>query len=78
MYEETGRLRRVLVDSVLEGVLAEEEDPVEVRMKVDGAKKGVVRVHEEMGLVGMTVEVRNLSPAIKARWILRLPSDSAM
>ncbi len=30
MYEETGRLRRVLVDSVLDGILGREEDPVVV------------------------------------------------
>ena len=34
MYEETGRLRRVLMDSVLNGVLAREEDPVVVKIAV--------------------------------------------
>jgi hypothetical protein len=45
MYEETGRLRRLLMDSVFDGVLAKEEDPVEVRVRVNGAKRGMVR-HE--------------------------------
>jgi hypothetical protein len=43
MYEETGRLRRVLMDSVLDGVLSREEDPVVVRLRVDQAKRGVVQ-----------------------------------
>ena len=44
MYEETGRLRRVLVDSVLQGVLAIEEDPVVVRVKIGGVRRqGIVR-----------------------------------
>jgi hypothetical protein len=43
MYEETGRLRRVLMDSVLDGVLSREEDPVIVKLRVDQAKRGVVQ-----------------------------------
>ena len=39
MYEETGRLRRVLVDSVLQGMLAIEEDPVVVRVKIGGRRR---------------------------------------
>lgn len=42
MYEETGRLRRALVDSVLEGVLAREDDPVAVRVVPLGAEQGKV------------------------------------
>ena len=43
MYEETGRLRRVLMDSVFEGLLAREEDPVVVRVSTNGKRcRGVV------------------------------------
>lgn len=76
MYEETGRLRRVLVDSVLEGGLAAEDDPVDVRMKVKGAARGVLRLEEaEVGATGVEVELRNRSVGIPVRWLLRLPSD---
>jgi hypothetical protein len=36
MYEETGRLRRLLMDSVLDGSLAVEDDPVSVHLQVNG------------------------------------------
>lgn len=49
MYEETGRLRRVLVDSVLEGVLAQEDDPIRVRAVFPDAKRGVVEHDFETG-----------------------------
>lgn len=42
MYEETGRLRRALADSVLEGVYADEADPIVVRADVPTAKRGCV------------------------------------
>jgi hypothetical protein len=42
MYEETGRLRRVLVDSVLDGSLAREEDPVFVRLTAGVKGKAVL------------------------------------
>jgi hypothetical protein len=41
MYEETGRLRKLLLDSVLDGVLAKEDDPIVVRGFVVGANAGV-------------------------------------
>jgi hypothetical protein len=47
MYEETGRLRRALVDSVLEGKLGLEEDPVNARVKA--GDKGKARVSLEEG-----------------------------
>lgn len=77
MYEETGRLRRVLVDSVLDGSLSREEDPIEVRMRVSGAVKGIVRVKQQGGMASLDVqvEVRNRSPALRTRWLLRLPSE---
>jgi hypothetical protein len=76
MYEETGRLRRVLVDSVLEGELAAEDDPVDVRMKVKEASRGALRLEEaEVGAIGIEVELRNRSVGVPVRWVLRLPSD---
>lgn len=42
MYEETGRLRQVMLDSVLDGVYASEQDPIVVRARVPGAKSGRV------------------------------------
>lgn len=79
MYEETGRLRRILVDSVLDGILAREEDPVSVRLKAHGATKGVVALSFERGLemLQVDVELRNRSPLLPVRWILRLPAGSA-
>lgn len=50
MFEETGRQRRLLMDSVLEGALAMEEDPVIVRVGVGGRKrKGVVGHNFDQG-----------------------------
>ena len=34
MYEETGRLRRQLISSVLDGVYAQEDDPISLRVRV--------------------------------------------
>jgi hypothetical protein len=42
LYEETGRLRRALADSVLEGVYADEGDPVRVSATIAGAARGRV------------------------------------
>lgn len=45
MYEETGRLRRVLMDSVLDGVLAKEEDPIVARISTGKRRrKGAVEL----------------------------------
>jgi hypothetical protein len=49
MYEETGRLRKLLLDSVLDGVLAKEDDPVVVRGFVEGANAGVAEFDLEQG-----------------------------
>ena len=49
MYEETGRLRRVLLASVLDGVLGQEEDPVIVRLGVSSAKRGRVEHDFDQG-----------------------------
>ena len=51
MYEETGRLRKLLLDSVLDGVLAKEDDPVVVRGFVDGANAGIADFDLEQGYV---------------------------
>jgi hypothetical protein len=49
MYEETGRLRKLLLDSVLDGFLAKEDDPVVIRGFVDGANAGVAEFDLEQG-----------------------------
>jgi len=51
MYEETGRLRKLLLDSVLDGVLAKEDDPIVVRGFVDGANAGVAEFDLKEGYV---------------------------
>ncbi len=43
MYEETNRRRRVLLESVLEGPLAVEENPLRLRIVVKGTKRGRIR-----------------------------------
>ncbi|BEI82101.1 hypothetical protein CcaverHIS002_0212610 [Cutaneotrichosporon cavernicola] len=74
MYEETGRLRRALADSVLEGVYADEGDPVSVRATVAGAVRGRLSCAFDDGLVlPITLTIENRSPALPARWTLRLP-----
>lgn len=76
MYEETGRLQRVLVDSIVEGSLAMEDNPISVRMWAEGASKGVVSrsFQDEVEKVDIMVELRNRSPILSARWILRRSS----
>jgi hypothetical protein len=49
MYEETGRLRKLLLDSVLDGVLAKEDDPVVVRGYVNKANAGVAELDLSQG-----------------------------
>lgn len=41
MYEETGRLRKLLLDSVLSGALAQEDDPLLVRGYLKDATGGI-------------------------------------
>ena len=43
MYEETGRLRQLLVESVLNGVISLEEDPVLLKVDVGKRRNGEVR-----------------------------------
>jgi hypothetical protein len=43
MYEETNRRKKLLLESVLDGPLAMEENPMRVRMMVRGAKRGRIR-----------------------------------
>jgi hypothetical protein len=51
MYEETGRLRKLLLDSVLDGVLAREDDPLVVRGFVNEANAGVAEFDLQQGYV---------------------------
>jgi hypothetical protein len=49
MYEETGRLKRLLLDSILEGRLSREDDPIDVVIKVGDTVKGRVGVDLTQG-----------------------------
>lgn len=49
MYEETGRLKRLLLDSILEGGLSREDDPIDVVIKVGDTVKGRVGVDLTQG-----------------------------
>lgn len=72
MYEETGRLRQALMDSVLDGVLSQEDDPVEVRVRTDTGR----RVHSDVTTgksLSVTFTIRNRSPLLPVRWMLDLP-----
>ena len=51
MYEETGRLRKLLLDSVLDGKLSIEDDPCIVRAYVVDAKGGTAARDFEQGSV---------------------------
>lgn len=42
MYEETGRLRKLLLDSVLDGELSREHDPLIVRAYLENAQRGAL------------------------------------
>lgn len=49
MYEETGRLRKLLLDSILDGVLSKEDDPLIVRAYLENAKGGSLPCDFEQG-----------------------------
>ena len=68
MYEETGRLRQALVDSILSGPLAGVEDPVHVVVRAG-------EVEGDGGIVPVHFEIRNASPKMPVRWVLRLNTD---
>lgn len=75
MYEETGRLRQVLMDSVLEGVLSQEDDPLEVVITTNQGRR--IQVDTKEGtVVPIRFSLRNRSPALAARWILDLPESN--
>jgi len=72
MYEETGRLRQVLMDSVLDGSLSQEDDPVELRVTTrEGKKRAEVDI--EKGTLPICFSLKNRSPALAVRWVLDLP-----
>lgn len=71
MYEETGRLRQVLMDSVLEGVLSRENDPVEVVVGTSSGRRVEVDV-KDGSVVPVLFTLRNRSPALPVRWMLEL------
>ncbi|WRT65667.1 uncharacterized protein IL334_002612 [Kwoniella shivajii] len=77
MYEETSRLRQVLMDSVLDGVLAKEDDPVQVRIRV--GERGKVKHDFKQNVakkLPVNFEISNSSPLLPVRWILKLPRPS--
>jgi hypothetical protein len=76
MYEETGRLRQVLMDSVLEGVLSQEDDPIEAVITTATGLK-VTAAGEAGSVVSVRFIMRNRSPALPVRWILDLPENAA-
>jgi hypothetical protein len=49
MYEETNRRKQLLLESVLEGPLAVEENPLSVRVQVPSAKRGRIQHSFEQG-----------------------------
>ncbi|WVR03860.1 hypothetical protein IAU60_000858 [Kwoniella sp. DSM 27419] len=78
MYEETTRLKGVLMDSVLDGLLATEEDPVHIGVRIEGATNGRV-VHDfKQGATKrrVTFQVKNRSPLLPVRYIINLPVPS--
>ena len=81
MYEETGRIRRVMVDSILDGVLAREEDPVVAswsRSPPHGAEGGDSDDQSRKeGVQAVQLALRNASPALAVRWVLRLLPEPA-
>lgn len=68
MYEETGRLRKLLLDSVLDGVMAREDDPLVVRGFVNDANAGVAEFDLEQGCdyscVGPVDDILMTSPCL--------------
>lgn len=56
MYEETGRLRKLLLDSVLQGELAREDDPLIVRAYLVDAKAGTLSCDFQQGSVLFSAE----------------------
>ncbi|ORX33680.1 ER-golgi trafficking TRAPP I complex 85 kDa subunit-domain-containing protein [Kockovaella imperatae] len=75
MYEETGRLRQQLITSILDGVYSQEDDPVCLRVKIEGSKRGIVS-RGGSGAIGVVFQIDNRSPAISVRWLLTLPLSS--
>jgi hypothetical protein len=67
MYEETGRLRKLLLDSVLDGALAKEDDPLVVRGYLDKANAGIAEFDLAQGYVMSSIRMRLkliISPAL--------------
>ncbi|WVQ74505.1 hypothetical protein IAR50_004106 [Cryptococcus sp. DSM 104548] len=76
MYEETGRLRKLLLDSVLDGCLGQEENPVGVQVEVEGENEDGVIEHDFMEgprSIPIRLIVRNYSPLLPVRYIVTLP-----
>ncbi|WVO13310.1 hypothetical protein L204_100923 [Cryptococcus depauperatus] len=78
MYEETGRLRRMLISSVLDGCLGIEEDPTVVLIKA--GKNGIVEHDFGNGpcRVPVTFTIQNRSPQFPIRYILQLVKPTSI
>jgi hypothetical protein len=72
MYEETGRIRRIMVDSILDGVLAKEDDPVILTWAKSPRSTTQDEHNDESGMEVVQVRIRNTSSASAVRWVLRL------
>ncbi|WWC68664.1 uncharacterized protein I206_102596 [Kwoniella pini CBS 10737] len=76
MYEETSRLHRVLIDDVLNGYLANEIDPVQVKIKCGNKGKVFGNFGNGSFKIPITFEIINQSPILPIRYILNLPKPS--
>ncbi|WVF67170.1 hypothetical protein IAT40_001916 [Kwoniella sp. CBS 6097] len=76
MYEETSRLRQVLMDSVLEGTLSVEQDPMVIELKA--GERGRIAHDFSQGptKIPIVFTIKNQSPVLPARYILNLPPPS--
>ncbi|OCF74953.1 hypothetical protein I204_03799 [Kwoniella mangroviensis CBS 8886] len=81
MYEETSRLRRLLMTSVLDGILSKEDDPVKVKVRVPDANRGkVIHDFKKNGPKKLPIifEISNQSPLLPVRYVLNLPQPSSL
>ncbi|WWC87846.1 uncharacterized protein L201_002743 [Kwoniella dendrophila CBS 6074] len=80
MYEETSRLRQLLMNSILNGILSKEDDPIHVKINIDKSKKGkLINDFNKNGPIRVPVvfEISNLSPILPIKYLLNLPKPSS-
>ncbi|WVQ94767.1 hypothetical protein IAU59_001848 [Kwoniella sp. CBS 9459] len=76
MYEETSRLKQVLMDSVLEGTLSVEEDPLVVVVRAGQRGQLVHDFSQGPTAIPVVFSIKNQSPVLPVRYILNLPPPS--